>query len=74
MKIAVLTTSRADYGILEPLIGRIYLDATCELCLIVSGSHCSVEFGMTGKRIKYPVAEKVEMLLGSDTDIAVLFF
>ena len=71
MKIAVLTTSRADYGILEPLIKRIYLDKDCELCLIVSGSHCSAEFGMTGKRIKYPVAEKVEMLLGADTNSAI---
>lgn len=71
MKIAILTTSRADYGILEPLIKRVYHDKDCELCLIVSGSHCSPEFGLTSKRIKYPIAEKVEVLLSADTDTAV---
>lgn len=71
MKIAILTTSRADYGILEPLIKRVYHDKDCELCLIVSGSHCSPEFGLTGKCIKYPIAEKVEVLLSADTDTAV---
>lgn len=71
MKIAVLTTSRADYGLLEKLIDRIHIDPECELCLIVSGSHVSPEFGYTIKQINYPIAERTDVLLSSDTNEAV---
>ena len=71
MKIAILTTSRADYGVLEKLIGRIHNDDKCELCLIVTGSHLSTEFNLTVNHIKYPIAEKIEMLLGADTETAI---
>ena len=71
MKIAVLTTSRADYGLLERLIGRIYDDLDAKLCLMVSGSHVCPEFGLTLKEIKFPISERIEILLSSDTPTAV---
>ena len=71
MKIAVLTTSRADYGLLERLIERIYDDLDVELCLMVSGSHVCHEFGLTLKEIKFPISERIEILLSSDTPTAV---
>ena len=71
MKIAVLTTSRADYGLLERLIERIYDDLDVELCLMVSGSHVCPEFGLTLKEIKFPISERIEILLSSDTPTAV---
>jgi UDP-hydrolysing UDP-N-acetyl-D-glucosamine 2-epimerase len=71
VKLAVLTTSRADYGLLEKLIDRIFLDPDCELCLIVSGSHVSPEFGYTIRQITHPIAEKTEVLLSSDSPEAV---
>ena len=71
MKIAVLTTSRADYGLLEKLIGRIYDDLDVKLCLFVSGSHVCPEFGLTLKEIKFPISERIEILLSSDTPTAV---
>ena len=71
MKIAVLTTSRADYGLLETLIGRICDDLDVKLCLMVSGSHVCPEFGLTLKDIKYPISERIEILLSSDTPTAV---
>ena len=40
-KIAVITTSRADFGILTSLIKSIQKDKKLELQLIVSGSHYS---------------------------------
>ena len=40
-KIAVITATRAEYGLLIPLIRRITEDAELELCLIVTGTHLS---------------------------------
>ncbi|MHA2039636.1 MAG: UDP-N-acetylglucosamine 2-epimerase [Promethearchaeota archaeon] len=71
LKLTVLTTSQADYGLLEKLINRIHNDSECELCLIVSGSHLSPEFGSTVKYIKAPISARVEVLISSDTNTAV---
>ena len=65
-KIAVMTGTRADYGLLRPLIAE--LDAasqgdnpTVELQLIVTGTHLSVEHGRTIEEIVrdgyHPAAE-----------------
>jgi UDP-hydrolysing UDP-N-acetyl-D-glucosamine 2-epimerase len=73
-KIAVITGTRADYGHLYQIIKGIHDDPELELQLIVSSMHLSPEFGMTVKAIEkdgFPVAERVEMLLSSDTDEGV---
>ena len=73
-KIAVVTGTRAEYGLLYWIIKRVYEDKELELQLIVTGMHLSPEFGMTVKEIEkdgFPIAEKVEMLLSSDTEIAI---
>lgn len=51
-KIAVVTTTRAEYGILTPLIKKIDNESDLELCLIVSGTHLSEEYGNTINFIK----------------------
>ena len=45
--IAVATTSRADYGILHPLLREIDNDKELTLHLLISGSHLSKEYGNT---------------------------
>lgn len=68
--IGVVTTSRADYGIYLPLLKRIKSDPDLRLHLIVSGMHLSPEFGLTVQNIEadgFEIAERVEMLLSSDT-------
>lgn len=73
-KIAVVTGTRAEYGLLYWIIKGIYEDSQLELQLIVAGMHLSPEFGLTIREIeedKFPVAEKVEMLLSSDTETAI---
>jgi len=73
-KIAVITGTRAEYGLLYWIIKSVYEDKELELQLIVTGMHLSPEFGMTVKEIEkdgFPIAEKVEMLLSSDTEIAI---
>lgn len=69
-KICVVTGSRAEYGLLKPLIKRIHDDTEIELQLIVTGMHLSPEFGLTYKEIEedgFSITDKNEMLLSSDT-------
>ena len=73
-KIAVVTGTRAEYGLLYWIIKGIHEDPSLQLQLIVTGMHLMPEFGMTVKVIKkdgFPVAEKVEMPLSSDTEEAI---
>jgi len=68
--IAVVTTSRADYGMLLPVLREIKADPVLELQLIVSGMHLSPTFDMSVRLIEahgFEINEKVEMLLSSDT-------
>jgi UDP-hydrolysing UDP-N-acetyl-D-glucosamine 2-epimerase len=68
--IGVVTGSRADYGIYRPLLQDISADASLELLLYVTGTHLSAEFGGTAGAIEadgFPIAERVEVILASDT-------
>lgn len=51
-KIAVLTGTRADYGIYKPLLKCIKSDPEMELNLIVTGMHLEEKFGNTFQEIE----------------------
>jgi len=71
-KLCVFTGSRADYGLLRPLISRIHQDPHFQLQLVVSGSHLSESDSLNEiKEDKFPIAAKIEMLLESNTSIGV---
>ena len=73
-KICVVTGTRAEYGHLYWVIKRIHEDPDLELQLLVTGMHFSYEFGLTVKEIEkdqFPISERVEMLLSSDTETAI---
>ncbi len=73
-KICIITGTRAEYGLLKPLIDKIYRSESLELQLAVTGMHLSPEFGLTYKEIEndgYPITSKIEMLLSSDTSVGV---
>ncbi len=73
-KVCVITGTRAEYGILRPLIEKVYKDERLKLQLLVTGMHLSPEFGMTYKFIEkdgYPITEKIEILMSSDTSIGI---
>ena len=73
-KICVVTGTRAEYGLLYWVMRGIQEDPELELQVIVTGMHLSPEFGLTVKEIEkdgFPVAERVEMLLSSDTEVAI---
>ena len=70
MKICIATGTRAEYGLLKPLIEQISIDDNYTLQLLVTGAHLSPEFGLTYQQIEadgYKIDAKVEMLLSSDT-------
>jgi GDP/UDP-N,N'-diacetylbacillosamine 2-epimerase (hydrolysing) len=69
-KICVVTGSRADYGLLHPVILGISLDLELELQLVVTGMHLSAEFGSTVAEIEadgFEINYKVPTLANSDT-------
>jgi len=71
-RIAVLTTSRADYGLLFPLISLLHADARFELALIVTGSHLAEHHGMTVGEIErdgFPIVARVPLESGDDTGL-----
>ena len=47
MKIGVLTSSRADYGIYLPLLQKLKIDSFFELEVIAFGTHLSKNHGYT---------------------------
>jgi GDP/UDP-N,N'-diacetylbacillosamine 2-epimerase (hydrolysing) len=51
MKVAVMTSSRADYGIYRPLLKKLYADSFFLTDLIAFGSHLSRRHGHTIDRI-----------------------
>lgn len=74
-KVCVVTTTRAEYGLLHPLIREIVSDPKLELQLVVSGAHLSADFGMTISEIEddgFKIAMKVPILSGIDTAKGVL--
>ena len=72
-KICVVTSTRADYGLLRPLIAQIHQDPQLQLQLLVTGTHLSAEYGMTKKEILsdgFPIDHEIEIILSSDTPSA----
>lgn len=70
MKICVATGTRAEYGLLKPLIEKLKANTSFNLQVLVTGAHLSPEFGLTYKQIEsdgFSIDHKVEMLLSSDT-------
>lgn len=72
--IAVVTGSRADYGLLYWLIHELQAAADVQLQLIVTGMHLVAEFGHTVDQIRADgrqVDAEVDMLVAEDSDWAV---
>jgi GDP/UDP-N,N'-diacetylbacillosamine 2-epimerase (hydrolysing) len=69
-KICVVTGSRAEYGLLKPLMDEIRKDRGLLLQITVTGMHLSAEFGNTHKEIEkdgFKINRKVGIGLYSDT-------
>ena len=72
-KICVVTSTRAEYGLLYWLLKEIKADSTLELQLIVTGMHLSPEFGLTYKEIEkdFKIDKKIEILGSSHSKLDI---
>lgn len=74
MKVCVISGSRAEYGLLRPLLQELTSDNYFDVSIIATGMHLSSDFGQTYKEIEndgFKIIEKIEILLSSDTSVGV---
>ena len=72
--ITVLTATRAEYGLLKPVITKLLNEDNLIIKVVVTGAHLSPEFGMTYKEIEedgISIDEKIPILLSSDTPAGI---
>ena len=73
-KIAVVTTSRADYSLLYWPLHDLAAHPDVDLKIIALGPHLSPEFGCTVREIEndgFHVDARIECLMSSDSDVGM---
>ena len=73
-KISILTATRAEYGLLKPIIKKLKEVSDFDVRVVVTGAHLSPEFGLTFKEIEQDgieIDEKIEILLSADTPSSI---
>jgi UDP-hydrolysing UDP-N-acetyl-D-glucosamine 2-epimerase len=70
-KIAVVTSSRADYAHLRWLLHDLCAHPAVDLRVIALGPHLSPAFGHTGRSVSALNTVNIECLLDSDTDVGM---
>lgn len=73
-KVCVVTATRAEYGLLKPLLEELRNEVSIELQIVSTGTHLSPEFGYTQQLIindGFVVDRQVEILLSSDSPVGV---
>ena len=74
MKVGILTSSRADFGIYFPLVKKLFQDSYFQPEIIAFGTHLSPKFGMTINEIEnegFIVKHKLETLPEDDTPLSI---
>lgn len=74
IKLCVVTGSRAEYGLLKPVIRRIKEDPELKLQLIATGIHLDTRYGLDCREIEEDGTEidvKIEMNLASDSSTGI---
>jgi UDP-N-acetylglucosamine 2-epimerase (non-hydrolysing)/GDP/UDP-N,N'-diacetylbacillosamine 2-epimerase (hydrolysing) len=72
--VVVFTGTRAEYGLLTPILKGIKNSKHLELKLIVGGMHLSPKFGYTIDQIKkdgFQIDDEIDYLLSSDKPVAI---
>lgn len=73
-KICIPTATRAEFGLLRPIIDQLLKYDDLDIRIIATGTHLSPEFGLTYKEIEsygYSIDRKIEMQLSSDSTVAM---
>jgi GDP/UDP-N,N'-diacetylbacillosamine 2-epimerase (hydrolysing) len=73
-KVCVITSTRADYGILKPLLSRLADNPSIDLRIVATGTHLCPEYGDTYREIEmdgFEIHKKIGIQLSSDTHSAM---
>lgn len=73
-RISILTATRAEYGLLKPVIDKLNMVECFDISIVVTGAHLSPEFGLTYNEIEEDgliIDEKIEILLSADTPSSI---
>lgn len=73
-RIAVVTGTRAEYGLLYWLLRCLEEDAAVDLQVMVTGAHLSARFGSTVRQIEadgFPIASRVPVDLDDDSVLGI---
>ena len=73
-KIGVVTATRAEYGLLTPLLHELSQNNHFKLQLFVTGTHLSHEFGYTKNQIiaeGFKIDEEIDCIVSNDTPSAL---
>ncbi len=73
-RICVVTGTRAEYGLLRPLLRAIQAEPRLELQLVVTGAHLSATHGQTIRQIEadgFQPAAQVDLQQGDDSPLSV---
>ncbi len=73
-KICILTTTRAEYGLLKPVIKKLLMDRELDVRVAVTGAHLSSDFGLTYKQIENDdiiIDCKICMMIKGDTPAGI---
>lgn len=74
IKICVMTATRAEYGLLKPLMTKLKKNPKFDMKIIATGAHLSPEFGLTYSDIindGFEIDKKIEILLSTDTPSSI---
>ena len=73
-KISILTATRAEYGLLKPIIKKFNQVEDFDVRVVVTDAHLSPEFRLTYQEFErdgIAIDEKIEILLSADTPSAI---
>ena len=73
-RICILTATRAEYGLLKPIIHKLIDAKDLEIKLVVTGAHLAPEYGETYREIEsdgYHIDRKIDILLTGTSPASV---
>ena len=73
-KLCIVTSTRAEYGLLRNIIKKAQQDDSFETALAVTGSHLSLQYGNTVEEIEkdsVKIDERIEILNGGDSELDI---
>lgn len=74
INVCVVTSTRAEYGLMRVLIQKLKDDADIDLHIAVTGTHLSHQYGMTYKEIEqdgFVIDKKIDILVDADRPSAI---